>query len=146
MKVIITPPKEHTRESGIADPDDSDDSTIVSSPSDLKESLRELNKDEQETGIKMRSIDLRSNLNDLEINGLVVMDFLHAVDFLPDSIVPFSQSFKRVKVSQDAMGRRGMIELVTGERKSQENKGFFGRLKEGMGYAFSGNKQDGNGQ
>jgi hypothetical protein len=106
--------------------------THIEEPSDMAESLKHMNSDDVNPETKMSDIDMKTRLNDIEHEGLVTVDTLIALQFLPQSLIALTRQSKRLKVSKDGLGRREMIELVGGVRsQEQQGKGFLEKMMSG---------------
>ena len=106
----------------------------IEEKSDLAESLKQLNNDEEEINTRMSGIDLRTRLHFTEIPSILACDTLVNFGFLPQECLAFTRQKKRLAVSIDGKGRGEIVDIVKGQRE-QENearsgldrlKGFFG--------------------
>jgi len=92
-------------------------------PTELGESLRELNDDSIAQDTRMSGIDMRSNLHHMEIPGILAIDALVAFKFLPINCLSFTRQKKRLAVSLNAFGRRNIVDIVSGNRNHDEQIG-----------------------
>jgi hypothetical protein len=111
------------------------DITTVQQPSELGDSLKELNTDAIQEGTRMSGIDLRSNLHPVEVPSILAIDTLIALRFLPTNCVDFTRQKKRLSVSLLGRGRDDIVKIVSGKREHDEKtqgsmfdkaKGFLG--------------------
>lgn len=88
----------------------------ITQPTELGETLTELNKDMIEPNTRMTGIDLRANLHPIEVAGMTVLDSLVGLRFLPASVLPFTRQKKRLSVSIKGRGRKDIVEIAVGKR------------------------------
>jgi hypothetical protein len=104
-------------------------------PSELGESLKELNLDSVDSE-RLSGIDLRSRLHHIEVSAILAVDTLIAFKFLPMSAVIFTRIKKRLSVSQDGKGREEIVDMVRGKRQGDIDRGtgsFVDKMKSGLG-------------
>jgi len=94
--------------------------TTINQPSELGETLRELNKDEIESHTGMSGIDMKSRLHYIEVSSILAMDSLVALKVLPSRCLAFTRQKKRLSVSLDGKGRGEMVDIVG--RKHDQDK------------------------
>jgi len=109
-------------------------------PTELGESLKELNDDNLDPKSRMSGIDLRSRLHYLEISSILAVDSLVGFKFLPTSCLSFTRQKKRLAVSQDGKGRQDIVTIVGGKQDRDVQTGT-GGLGAGIKSFFGGNKQ-----
>jgi len=105
-------------------------------PTELGESLRELNDDSIEHGTRMSGIDMRANIHHMEESGLLAIDALVGFRFLPISCVQFTRQKKRLSVSRNGRGRDDIVNIVGGKSAHEERVGSMGfgdKIKNFMG-------------
>lgn len=111
----------------------------ITSPTELGESLKELNKDSIETNTRMSGIDMRARLHPFEISYVLALDSLVALGVLPTSCLAFTRQKKRLSVSLLGKGREEIVNIVAGKREQDAKmgmnfgdrlKGFFGANNE----------------
>jgi hypothetical protein len=107
----------------ISENDDSSfsrDNTItgIVQPTELGESLKELNNDNIEPQTRMSGIDMRSRLVGFEISSVLALDSLVALQFLPIECLSFSRQKKRLAVSLMGKGRDDIVNVVAGKREN----------------------------
>ncbi len=108
--------------------------TPVITPTEMKESLEELNKDLLEGDHRMSGIDLRARLHYLEVQGVLALDSLVSLGVLPTKCLAFSRQKKRLSVSIEGKGRAEIVSLVAGRRDlEKDTMGFGDRVKSFMG-------------
>lgn len=93
--------------------------TNITQPTELGETLRELNRDEIELHTGMSMIDMKSRLHYIEISSILAMDTLVALRVLPGRCLAFTRQKKRLAVSLDGKGRGEMVEVV-GRKREQD--------------------------
>jgi hypothetical protein len=108
----------------------------VKESSELGDSLKELNKDDIETGTRMSGIDLRSRLHYIEISSVLALDSLVSLGILPTKCLSFSRQKKRLSVSLQGKGRDDIVNLVAGKRELETKQGT--SLIEGIKSKFGG--------
>ena len=102
-------------------------------PTELGESLKELNEDNYDVTTRLSGIDMRSRLHYLQIPAMATFDSLIAMKFLPMSCSPITRQLKRLAVSLKGEGRREIVGIVGGNREHEEKKGaggLWGNLKD----------------
>lgn len=98
-------------------------------PTEMGETLKELNEDIIDEDSRMSSIDMKSRLHYIEVSPLLAIDTLVSLRFLPISVLNFTRQKKRLSVSQGGLGRKEMVEIVAGKREADEKKqGFMGKM------------------
>ena len=108
----------------------------VIQPTELGDSLHELNKDDLEDNTRMSAIDMRARLHHIEAASLLALDSLVALRVLPTDCLAFSRQKKRLSVSLNGLGRQEIVEVVGGKREmdAKLNGGGLGdKLKGFMG-------------
>lgn len=105
---------------------------------DIEASLNELNKDEIDPKTKMTTLDLRSRLHALQIEGMSKWDSVIAFNFLPVMALFVTRTMKRLMVSLDGKGREEMVNITRQNLDKQATGGFGTRLWE----AFFPKKQE----
>ncbi len=112
----------------------SDVSNIVQ-PTELGDTLKELNKDTIEPNTRMSGIDMRARLHPFEISSVLALDALVSLRVLPTSCLAFTRQKKRLSVSLDGKGRDDIVNIVSGKKEmdaklaggmGDKMKGFFG--------------------
>jgi hypothetical protein len=94
-------------------------------PSELGESLKELNDDKLDPGSKMSGIDMRSRLHFSEVSGILAIDTLVNFNFLPERVLNLTKQKKRLVVSLAGKGRQEIVDIVGGKRNNDAKKGGF---------------------
>jgi len=110
--------------------------TLIQEPTELGESLKELNFDGIEKDTRMSGIDMRARLHYIEVPAILAIDTLVSFSFLPISCLAFTRQKKRLSVSINGQGRQEIVELVAGKKEHEERKGMMGvgeRLKNALG-------------
>lgn len=109
-------------------PNDYSDSgiTSISQPTELGESLKELNLDRIDTDIRMSSIDMRARLYPIEISYILAMDSLISLRVLPVGCGALTRGKKRLSVSLNGLGRKEIVDIVGGKRDLERDTGIGG--------------------
>jgi hypothetical protein len=114
--------------------------TNIIEPSELGETLKELNNDDKEPSTKMSGIDMRSRLHFSEISGILAIDTLVSFNFIPERCLTFTRQKKRLSVSLSGKGRQEIVDIAAGKREQDVKKGLsFGQRI--MGAFGGGQKQ-----
>lgn len=104
----------------------------IQQPTELGESLKELNKDEIESATRMTGIDMRSRLHPMEVSSILALDALVALGVCHTKMLSFTRQKKRLSVSIEGKGRNDIVNIVSGKRELEKQgmgdkfKGFFG--------------------
>ena len=104
----------------------------IKQPTELGESLRELNKDDIEDD-RASGIDLRANLHQMEVPFILGLDALVRLGVLPVDCLSFTRQKKRLSVSINALGRENIVNIVGGQRDHKENTANGGFFKNFLG-------------
>jgi len=91
-------------------------------PTELGETLKELNKDALELNTRMSGIDMRARLNSYEIMTVLALDALVALGFLPTKCLAFTRQKKRLSVSLGGLGREDIVRIVGGKTEVDSKK------------------------
>ena len=105
-------------------------------PTELGETLKNLNDDHLDPGTRMSNIDMRTRLGWSEIPSLLCIDSLVAFKFLPTNCLTLTRQKKRLNVSLKGEGRKEIVSIVAGKREQEANSmggGFWNGLKERVG-------------
>jgi len=107
----------------------------VVQPTELGETLRELNQDDLEEHTRMSGIDMRARLHPIEVANLLALDALVALKVMPTKCLGFSRQKKRLSVSHNGLGRREIVEIVGAKNDTDARKsgGFTENIKNFMG-------------
>lgn len=117
----------------------------VVEPTELGQALKELNHDKIQPGTRMSGIDMRAVLHYSEISGILGVDTLVNMKFLPVEVTMFTRQKKRLSVSLQGKGRNDIVAVVAGKRDQEARMGggsFFDRVKN----VFTGGGQQGGQQ
>lgn len=106
--------------------------TPIIQPTELGDTLKELNQDTLEPNTRMSGIDLRTRLHYAEIGSVLALDALVSLGILPTKCLAFTRQKKRLAVSIDGKGREDIVNIVAGKREQDARTGFMG----GMGDKF----------
>lgn len=109
----------------------------VVQPTELGESLKELNSDSIESLSRMSGIDMRARLQYIEIASILALDSLVSLGCLPIKCLSFTRQKKRLSVSLNGKGREEIVSVVSGKREMDAKlggmSGFGERIKGFMG-------------
>lgn len=96
-----------------------DDDGVVpfSNPTELKETLEQLNMDVVERGTRMSGIDMRARLRDIEVNLITAFDALVGLRVIPPECLNFTRQKKRLSVSLKGKGRDEIVRIAEGKRE-----------------------------
>jgi hypothetical protein len=108
----------------LAELESSPDEEVVA-PSELKEAIHEMNRDDDEAN-GFSSIDMRTILHPQEVRSLIVIDMLTHMSVLPKMCGAISRKFKRLKVSEEGKGREQNVAVINGV---QEQKAGISKMK-----------------
>lgn len=110
------------------------DVTPIFQPSEMGDTLKELNRDDIEYPTRMSGIDLRARLHHAEVGSVLALDALVSLGILPTKCLAFTRQKKRLSVSIDGKGRNDIVNIVAG-KKEQDAKisGFTARVRNFMG-------------
>ena len=106
--------------------------TPIIQPTELGETLKELNKDALEINTRMSGIDLRTRLHHAEISSVLALDALVSLGVLPTKCLAFTRQKKRLAVSIDGKGRDDIVNIVAGKREQDAKTGFMGGAMDKM--------------
>lgn len=110
--------------------------TPILQPTELGDSLKELNKDDIEVTTRMSGIDMRARLHPIEIASILALDALVSLGVCPTKCLAFTRQKKRLSVSLAGKGREEIVNIVAGKREQDAKAGFSGmgdRVKNFMG-------------
>ena len=103
-------------------------------PSELGDTLKELNRDDLDPTTQMSGIDMRSIIHPLDITNLAAFDSLVWLDFLPVECLAVTRKMLRLSVSQHGKGREHMVDVATGKRMlDAATGGTMARIKNFLG-------------
>jgi len=85
-------------------------------PSELGDTLKELNRDDLDPTTQMSGIDMRSIIHPMDISNIAAFDSLVWLDFLPVKCLAVTRKMLRLAVSQHGKGREHMVDVATGKR------------------------------
>lgn len=98
-------------------------------PSEIKDTLKELNEDKIDEHTNMSSIDMKTRVSTSEESGILILDTLVTLNVLPIECLHITRQKKRLAVSRDGKGRAEMIEAIKGGTAQKEKTGIFTKLK-----------------
>jgi hypothetical protein len=110
-------------------------------PTEISESLKELNKDDLEMISRMSGIDLRARLHAFETTHVLALDALVSLGCLPTKCLAFTRQKKRLSVSLDGRGREEIVQLVAGKRELEARTGMGGFAEKVKGFFSPQNPQ-----
>jgi len=117
----------------------SEDITPLTTPSDSKEMLKELNEDRVDGETGMSTIDVKTRLGIFDITPILCVDTLVSFNAYPSKILRLTRQKKRLLVSKDGLGRREMIDMIGGHRDEKARTGGF---RSWIGDFVGGKKND----
>lgn len=95
-------------------------------PTELGDSLKELNDDTLNLKSRQSGIDMRARLHYVEVRNLLALDALVSLKVLPTDCLAFSRQKKRLSVSLEGKGRDDIVNIVSGKTNVEAKKaGFF---------------------
>lgn len=108
-------------------------------PTELGDSLKELNLDKLDINTRMSDIDLRAHLHRFEQPSVLALDSLVSLGFLQTKTLGFTRQKKRLSVSLEGRGRDDIVKIVGGKREHDEKaqaSGFGDKIRSfvGMGW------------
>ncbi len=110
--------------------------TTIQQPTELGDTLKELNKDDIEATSRMSGIDMRARLAPFEVQSVLALDALVSLGILPTKCLAFTRQKKRLSVSLQGLGRKEIVDIVAGKREQDAKMGIGGmgdRFKNFMG-------------
>ena len=102
-------------------------------PTEIGESLKDLNSDEIEPETRMTTIDMRARLHPIEATSVLAMDALVALNVLPIKCLAFTRQKKRLSVSIDGKGREEIVQVIGGKRENEIRAGIGGKMEQMKG-------------
>ena len=93
---------------------------------ELTEVIENINEDKLDQTLRMSSIDLKSNLNKQLIRNITAFDTLTSIGVYPQKLLILTRQIKRLMVSDQALGRKNIVDMVGGQREHTENTTGFG--------------------
>lgn len=109
----------------------------VQQPTELGETLKELNFDDIQQNTRMSGIDMRARLHYAEITSVLALDALVSLGVVPTKCLAFTRQKKRLSVSLDGKGRDDIVNIVAGKREQEAKAGMNGfgdRMKTFFGF------------
>lgn len=106
--------------------------TQINPPSELKDSIKELNNDEMERNeTNMSGVDKVARLGMFEQPSILAMDALVMMGMLPQKCMALTRQKKRLSISLNGEGRKEIVDLVRGknEQDARKSQGLWDRLK-----------------
>lgn len=95
-------------------------------PTELGETLKQLNDDSLESETRMSGIDMRARLHYLEINSVLALDAITALGICPTKCLAFTRQKKRLSVSESGKGREEIVTIVAGKKEQDAKTGVQG--------------------
>jgi hypothetical protein len=96
---------------------------------DIEASLHELNKDEVDGTTKMTTLDMRTRLHTIQIQGMAKWDSVIAFAFLPVRALFVTRTMKRLMVSLEGKGREEMVNITRQNIEQGQGMGLWDRMK-----------------
>ena len=106
----------------------------IVTPTELGETLRELNEDQIDPDTRMTSIDTRTRLTPIETRSVLALDSLVGLGVAHSMCLAITRQKKRLNISLMGLGRKEMVETVVGKREHDRGAepvtaGFFDKFK-----------------
>jgi len=101
---------------------------IINETSDISETLKELNNDKLDDS-NFSAIDTKTRLIANEVNSIVTVDGLIALNFLPSEVSVITRSKKRLAVSLNGEGRKEIVQIASGMLEQKNSGGFGDKIK-----------------
>ena len=103
----------------------------ITQPTELGESLQELNRDSEHKVTKMTALDMRSRLHESEVASILAFDALISLDVYPKTMLRLTTQKKRLAISLDGKGREEIVNTVIGksEKDIEKSSGISGKFK-----------------
>lgn len=109
-------------------------------PSELKDTLREINEDELDPQTGMSSVDFKARIHPLQLSSLNCVDILSRANFLGRIGTDATRQIKRNSVSMNGLGRAEAIDAI-GRRRDEEAKKQMGMMDQFKGFFGMGGKE-----
>jgi len=103
----------------VIDTDDDKGEIRIDEPSDLAETIKELNSDVL-TEKSFSSIDTKTRLTKEEIDAIITIETLVGFNVMPVECLNLTRRKKRLNISIDGKGRDEIVKLVIGERENKQ--------------------------
>lgn len=97
-------------------------------PTELGEVAKLMNEDTINPDTRTSSIDMKTDLHEVEIGMFSVGEFLVSMNALPQECISLWRQLKRNKVSLNRKGRGEFIDLVRGKQEQDIKKGSGGMM------------------
>lgn len=117
------------------------DQQDVTYPSEMKDTLKELNEDVVDDSTGMSTIDMKSRLHFAVIPSVAAWDSMVACDFLPQKSLRITRQVKRLSVSENGMGRQEMVDAIGRKREDDIKKAGGGMMDNLKGFMGMGGQQ-----
>lgn len=113
--------------------------TPVVQPTEMGETLQQLNLDEIQLDTRMSGIDLRARLHPMTIPFYGALDSLVGFRIAPQQCLAFTRQMKRLSVSIKGLGRKEIVDLVGGKKEQDAKAGMGGFGDKMKGFFGGGN-------
>lgn len=114
--------------------------TTITQPTELGETLKELNADSIDHDIRLSSIDMRTRLYPAQVPSMVALDTIISLGVLPSRVSIINRAIMRKSVSIDGLGRKEFVEVIAGKREQDAKTGLNQRIQDGFKSFFGVNK------
>lgn len=108
--------------------------TEIQQPTEIGESLKEVNLDEIEPETGMSSMDMRARLGHIESSSVLGLDSLVNFRILDADAMGFTRQKKRLSVSLDGLGRKEAVQIITGREDQKSSRSFGEKFGNFMGF------------
>lgn len=88
-------------------------------PTELGDTIREMNKDEIDIKTRMSSVDMKANISEMDLLTISAFDSLVWLECMPIECLAVTRKMLRLSVSKDALGRQNAVDIATGQRNHQ---------------------------
>lgn len=113
--------------------------TQQTTPSELGDTLKELNRDDIDPVTHMSGIDTRAILHPADIQNIAAFDSLVWLDFLSPKCLAITRKMLRLSVSSSGKGREHMVDVATGKRTFDAMRGDTGNMARIKNFFGGGN-------
>ena len=108
----------------------------IQEPTDISETLRQLNDDTFDPVTSMSGIDFRCRISTTELPSLLACDTLVTFNLLPKDCLNFTRQKKRLSSSILGEGRKEIVQISIGRREEEAGKSAFDKIKGIFGKYF----------
>ena len=99
----------------------SDEQDVIE-PTELGDSLKQLNKADIDPETKMSDIDMRTILHPFQVHSLSALEMCISMGMIPKDCIRLPMQIKRNAVSINGRGREQIVQMVAGKRDQDVQK------------------------